>query len=776
MSGVELGDGRAGGALGPGRGVAAPDIGRAVRAACLVLASYLAAIWAVLFSRLTQQVYQGGSDVLAGVEPSDLLVAAAVAVPVLVLLAAVTSRRAARLRFWLFRLRVPLGVIAVVALTMLEVSGSSVAQWSTLIGGEPNQGTLLGFSRSVRGDEFNVMTPFAFSQEYTGYAAVSDLIRATSTDVTMVYAQPCWAIATLFRPFLWGYLFLRSARGLAFFWSARLVVLLLVSFELGRLVTRDRRGVALAYAVALTFCPLVQWWFAINGIAGLFIFGQALVLVLHRCLRADGALTRVLHVALMTWLALGYIFVIYPAWQVPLFWIFLALGAGDVIDYVRDVDRAQRGGIVVRRVVVPVACVLLASAVVTLACLIPVLDVVRAVTGTVYPGQRTDLGGGGLPYFLYEASSLMSALRAGEAPLNACESAGVFALFPLGFVAAAALLARLARRTRKLDVTSVALMAAEAVLVLYCLVGLPELLGTVTLLSHSLNVRVAQIVGFADLLLGVRAVALWGGPAGLPAVAPGAAAGAHFRTEGVVREPAPRAASAPRKLPWPVLLALDAAAGAALGATSALCAGLAPELAVLLALIALCLLVAAQLAARGEDDGGALVAASLVVLLAGASVNPVQVGADALIKNPSRAAIAQVAESDPEALWASEYSFLGQLCITAGAPCVNSVNTYPALERWRQVDTGASDERAYNRYAHISVVPTTAPTSFERGEWDPPDTFTVRLSLADMARMGVRYYASLAQELPDAQGSVDGWRLELLRRDGAVTIWQLVRE
>lgn len=84
------------------------------------------------------------------------------------------------------------------------------------------------------------------------------------------------------------------------------------------------------------------------------------------------------------------------------------------------------------------------------------------------------------------------------------------------------------------------------------------------------------------------------------------------------------------------------------------------------------------------------------------------------------------------------------------------MNTYSALERWRELDPDGSDERKYNRYAHISVIPTTGSSGFERGEWDSPDTLTVRLSLPDMARLGIRYYVSLSPELPEASGGAGG--------------------
>lgn len=49
---------------------------------------------------------------------------------------------------------------------------------------------------------------------------------------TMVYGQPSYAVATLFRPFLWGYLLLGAERGLAFFWDARMLCMMLVGVRI----------------------------------------------------------------------------------------------------------------------------------------------------------------------------------------------------------------------------------------------------------------------------------------------------------------------------------------------------------------------------------------------------------------------------------------------------------------------------------------------------------------------------------------------------------------
>lgn len=125
-------------------------------------------------------------------------------------------------------------------------------------GGETFRGTLLGIPRSIRSDEWIVFTPFALSQARSGYTAISSLPRAMPTDVTMVYAQPAWALANIFRPFLWGFMLQDSEMELAFFWSARLMLLLLVSYEFGRcspMMTAGSRPLAdFSWALSPSFC------------------------------------------------------------------------------------------------------------------------------------------------------------------------------------------------------------------------------------------------------------------------------------------------------------------------------------------------------------------------------------------------------------------------------------------------------------------------------------------------------------------------------------------
>ena len=97
---------------------------------------------------------------------------------------------------------------------------------------------------------------------------------------------------------------------------------------------------------------------------------------------------------------------------------------------------------------------------------------------------------------------------------------------------------------------------------------------------------------------------------------------------------------------------------------------------------------------------------------------------------------------DPEALWAVEG--VGFPCINmgimAGAPTVNSTNVYPNLDRWEILDQKGTNEKVYNRYAHIAVV--LKESGSPEFQLNQPDVFTVSLTCKDLKKLGVIYLLS----------------------------------
>lgn len=185
---------------------------------------------------------------------------------------------------FLYRWRYMVAVTVLFACVLLNLNGSSIGCWNGILADGQDDGLLFGVNRAVRSDEWAVNTPMAFAQYYDpqgAYPYFGQVMRGAITDSFIVYGQPVWDIAVLFRPFHWGYLLLGAERGLSFFWCARLIALFMVTFELSMLLTNRKRVLSLASALLIAFSSQVQWWFAVNGLVEMLVFGQLAVLIVH---------------------------------------------------------------------------------------------------------------------------------------------------------------------------------------------------------------------------------------------------------------------------------------------------------------------------------------------------------------------------------------------------------------------------------------------------------------------------------------------------------------
>lgn len=226
------------------------------------------------------------------------------------------------------------GIVIWVSLSFLQIHGSSIGAYATLLGTPEFNTAILGINRGCRLDEFMVSTPIAFSQYFDlgngNFNTYSEILRAAPTNVGLLFGQPCWNLISLFRPFLWGYLFLPQGAGLSFFWVGRLVVLLLASYDFALVFTDRKKILSFSYSLMIGFSPIVQWWFATNSFVEMLIFGQLEISLLFLYLNTERKIHGNFYILGMFYCGIAYIFAIYPAWQIPFAYIFLGI-AGWVI-------------------------------------------------------------------------------------------------------------------------------------------------------------------------------------------------------------------------------------------------------------------------------------------------------------------------------------------------------------------------------------------------------------------------------------------------------------
>lgn len=331
---------------------------------------------------------------------------------------------------FLYRWRYLIAIGIVLTLVIFDISGSSLHEWAKYNGSEAN-GVLFGISRQFRSDEWAVNTPYAFAQAQEGFPYFSEIIRGDTTDTFIVYGQPVWDFGVLFRPFHWGYLLFGASRGLAFFWWSRLFALLLVSFEIGMLFTKKNRALSLAFSLMIGFAPLVQWWFAINGLVEMLVFGFLAVLMVYHYMNTQKYWQRILFALVTVECGCAFVLTFYPAWMVPIAYVMAGLVLWVILTNRKDCKFHAKKDL-------PIIAMFFVLLVLCLGYVfLKSKDTILLTMGTVYPGHRTNSGSYPLNYLFQYLTNLFTPVNdiADAIPTtNVVEVSSFFSLFPLGLL------------------------------------------------------------------------------------------------------------------------------------------------------------------------------------------------------------------------------------------------------------------------------------------------------------------------------------------------------
>ena len=588
--------------------------------------------------------------------------------------------------------------------TALKLNGSSFGMWSYYVPSDSEIPTLFGSPRPINSDEWAVLSPMILSQSKgtEPYSAASQIIRGTETDTSIVYGLPIRNFfSILFRPFLTGFLFMDFDHGMAFYWCTRLVMLAMVFLELLMVVTKGDKALSLTGSLLASLSPAVQWCFARNGLLELMICGGGAVLLLRRFITDDSRSRRLLCLCGIYACACGYTAVLYPAYMVPLAYVFAALAGWIVITEKGCIDRRNLLGLV---------SVLGVFALTLLYVWGKHADTIRAVLNTAYPGRRVFAGGDGGFYLFAQWGNLFLPFTEEKLVTNAFEVSVFPGFFPLGAIFCTAGMIR----SRKADLLSVLLMCVCALLMVYGVFGLPRSLAMFTLLSHTNLNRWHIAFGVSNFLLLIRSLSLW-----------------------------PEKCRFGNAAMFAALYACTAAVTETIAYEGYIGWKKGGVIAVLAFLLAFCLFRFG----RRREHGCALLLLAGIAVLNGAKANPLQRGCLSALDSDLGKEITEVVERDPEGLWVTEGLGLpiNNYPILFGAPTINSTNVYPALDRWEALDPAGQDVDVYNRYAHITVKLTDQPE--QRFRLTSADTFEVYVTPEELAEILNVSYVLSAREL-----------------------------
>lgn len=604
----------------------------------------------------------------------------------------------------IYKYRFVLSFLLLIMLVSFKISGSSMGCWKLFLG-DGESGIRLGEPRVWRSDEWGTLTPLCFRQQYNtlgAYNRYSQTLGSILTDNMLVYGQPSWDILTLFRPFYWGYLFFGSERGLSWFWCSRLLVLFLSWFELGMLITDGQKKLSVMLSICVSFAPFLQWWFAINGLVEMLIYGACFVLG-SNYLVSHAFNPRKIAVAVgMAVCAVGYVLTFYPTWMVPVAWGFVPLFLWVVIwKFNRNV---------LRRVdVVPWLLIFVITAAGLTVLAVTSWDVIKAELNSVYPGNAPSSSGGtGLWWMMKYPISLVSRFSMNELIV---ENSSIICFAPAGFILALWVIIK----EKKKDPLLILLLGMNLFLAWYYCVGIPKWLAKILLLSFVNSNRGPQVLGFLRLTLFARAVAL--------------------------KEKAPKR--------WLAALAAVISSAVpmrlALGFTKYEPGGLryeyfdtAEKIVVVWAILAVVFYLLYR--ARKSKYTMAVLGVCTVVLASSIWINPVAKGVPEITKSETMQQIRDLVKEDPQAIWlVVDMAYPAtNIPAMAGADCLNTTQTYPQKTRWEMLDKEGEYEDIYNRYCHIRA----SLGSKTMLELVSTDYVEVILSPEDLKKLNIRYIVS----------------------------------
>lgn len=604
----------------------------------------------------------------------------------------------------IYKYRFVLSFLLLIMLVSFKISGSSMGCWKLFLG-DGESGIRLGEPRVWRSDEWGTLTPLCFRQQYNtlgAYNRYSQTLGSILTDNMLVYGQPSWDILTLFRPFYWGYLFFGSERGLSWFWCSRLIVLFLSWFELGMLITDGQKKLSVMLSVCVSFAPFLQWWFAINGLVEMLIYGACFVLGSNYLVSRAFNPRKIAVAVGMAVCAVGYVLTFYPTWMVPVAWGFVPLFLWVVIwKFNRKV---------LRRVdVVPWLLIFVITAAGLTVLAVTSWDVIKAELNSVYPGNAPSSSGGtGLWWMMKYPISLVSRFSMNELIV---ENSSIICFAPAGFILALWVIIK----EKKKDPLLILLLGMNLFLAWYYCVGIPKWLAKMLLLSFVNSNRGPQVLGFLRLTLLGRAVAL--------------------------KEKAPKR--------WLAALAAVISSAVpmrlALGFTKYEPGGLryeyfdtAEKIVVAWAILAVVFYLLYR--ARKSKYTMAVLGVCAVVLASSIWINPVAKGVPEITKSETMQQIRDLVKEDPQAIWlVADMDYPAtNIPAMAGADCLNTTQTYPQKTRWEMLGQEGEYEDIYNRYCHIRA----SLGSKTMLELVSTDYVEVTLSPEDLKKLNIRYIVS----------------------------------
>ncbi|MCR4942901.1 MAG: hypothetical protein K5986_00215 [Clostridium sp.] len=591
--------------------------------------------------------------------------------------------------------RYVIATILFIFLVAFKFHGSSIAMWDKYYrdyGDSEVKTMYTGEARAIRSDEWLVQTPLYLSQltKEDKLSRINENIRSDGQDMVLASYSPVKDITILGKPFSWGFLFLGKERAFSWYWNFKLISLFMLSYEMALILIKRNKKISLFGACLIAYAPACQWWFS-TFVLDLIIFAQAMMVAVYNYLKYNKYKYKLLNLLMFTIAGTGFVLSLYPATQVPLgyliaiFCIFLLVQNREKIK-LKDI------------ILIGVSFTVILS--IGGYFLYTVKDSIVMMMSTVYPGQRTEVGGNFDFKLLssYIFNWLMPYREVGFS--NSSELSSFISLLPLTLI-------MFFFRDKKKDnnLLKICMFVYILILLSYMIIGYPVILAKITLFSFIPAGRAAIILGLTSFYLFL-------------------------------------------------MLVTDLVESKKINNLTAVIITVAVILFMFIpqyhtdvqyymcksGIITAGLIFTAITYFSLKGYVNQLVSFGIIfVLIGGFSINPIARTLAPIYDKEVSKAIVSINEEDKGKWVCLDNIVGGNLLYALGVQSFNGVQYYPDLNMWNKLDENEQYEDVYNRYAHVVVKITNEDTSFKLNQ---ADVVEVDLSTKDIGKAGIKYLIS----------------------------------
>ncbi len=353
--------------------------------------------------------------------------------------------------------------------------------------------TIAGQNQSIRSDEWLVLTPLAIAQ-FNHHPANPVVNKNHGEDgqnmlIVGMTGVPVAHISEIAKPATWGYFLFDLKRALAWHWLFPIFACLITLWATTSILLPKNWKASFVISLLFSSAPYIVAWS--NWPAYAVFFPCLIFICANAILRTHSTFQKILLGILLGITFAGFVFVLYPPWQVSLAYIFIALTVGVVIR-----DKLYRNFNF--SVIIALLTSIIVAAVILAFWWIDAKSAIQAMEETVYPGQRTTVVGGtmSMPMLLRGFTNLVTLQQLDSPFSNQSEIASfTYLLLPLAFLFC------LKGLQKSLSALEISLAVAISFILFFMFVGIPTEVAKLSLWGRVPANRADLALGLATLLL-----------------------------------------------------------------------------------------------------------------------------------------------------------------------------------------------------------------------------------------------------------------------------------